>query len=356
MKRMLSLTLAMILTTLLFVSCRRQAPTEDETDEFWEVMSLGKEPLYLREEESPDGKYTLVYEKIDDETCSIRGCGGELPEDFHIPTEIGTGIRVTKIQANAFFNLEPMSLKEVWVPDSIEVIEWGVFISHDLRAIHFGSGIRSIHRMMCGGNPVVTLSPDNPYLEMVEDGYIVERATGTLLWAVNAENIPAGIPYIGEFSCMGSTADIITVPEGVLTIGRDAFLSCRTFEKLCLPDSVTSIDEGAFWGSNFETVVGGRYTVVPRKAFSYSKMLFISLPDTVTRIESFAFSTCDELRAVYIPASVTEIGENAFVGLKNCTIYCEAPSKPDGWAENWLWEDECENVTVIFGGIQPENT
>ena len=52
--QLLSLTMAMILTALLFVSCRRQAPTEDETDEFWEVMSLGKEPLYLREEESPD--------------------------------------------------------------------------------------------------------------------------------------------------------------------------------------------------------------------------------------------------------------------------------------------------------------
>ena len=354
--QLLSLTMAMILTALLFVSCRRQAPTEDETDEFWEVMSLGKEPLYLREEESPDGKYTLVYEKIDDETCSIRGCGGELPEDFHIPTEIGTGIRVTKIQANAFFNLEPMSLKEVWVPDSIEVIEWGVFISHDLRAIHFGSGIRSIHRMMCGGNPVVTLSPDNPYLEMVEDGYIVERATGTLLWAVNAENIPAGIPYIGEFSCMGSTADIITVPDGVLTVGDYAFLECLSVEKLCLPDSVTSIGEGAFWNSNFEAVTGGRYILVPKEAFKYAQLQYISLPDTVTYIESFAFSTCDELKAVYIPASVTEIGENAFVGLKNCTIYCEAPSKPDGWAENWLWEDECENVTVIFGGIQPENT
>ena len=50
MKRMLSLTMAMILTALLFVSCRRQAPTEDETDEFWEVMSLGKETLYLRKE------------------------------------------------------------------------------------------------------------------------------------------------------------------------------------------------------------------------------------------------------------------------------------------------------------------
>ena len=155
---------------------------------------------------------------------------------------------------------------------------------------------------------------------------------------------------------MGSTADIITVPEGVLTIGRDAFLSCRTFEKLCLPDSVTSIGEGAFWNSNFEAVTGGRYILVPKEAFKYAQLQYISLPDTVTHIESFAFSTCDELKAVYIPASVTEIGENAFIGLKNCTIYCEAQSKPDGWAENWLWEDERENVTVIFGGSRSEDT
>ncbi len=38
---------------------------------------------------------------------------------------------------------------------------------------------------------------------------------------------------------------------------------------------------------------------------------------------------------VTIPDSVTYIGEEAFNGCTNIIVYCEAKSKPLGWADNW---------------------
>jgi hypothetical protein len=38
------------------------------------------------------------------------------------------------------------------------------------------------------------------------------------------------------------------------------------------------------------------------------------IPDSVTRIESFAFYTCTGLISLVIPYSVTEISANAFAG------------------------------------------
>ncbi len=48
-----------------------------------------------------------------------------------------------------------------------------------------------------------------------------------------------------------------------------------------------------------------------------------------------AFSYCSGLRKIVIPASVTSIGEFAFYGCTELTIYCRAKEKPSGWADNW---------------------
>jgi len=50
------------------------------------------------------------------------------------------------------------------------------------------------------------------------------------------------------------------------------------------------------------------------------------------------------LTAVYIPRSVANIGDSAFAGCKNLTIYCEAESMPEGWSESW----NPEGCTVVW--------
>ena len=45
----------------------------------------------------------------------------------------------------------------------------------------------------------------------------------------------------------GSGGDV-TIPDGVTSIGDDAFSYCESLTSITIPDSVTSIGMNAFWG------------------------------------------------------------------------------------------------------------
>lgn len=84
---------------------------------------------------------------------------------------------------------------------------------------------------------------------------------------------------------------IVSIPEGVKTIGADAFASHMGITKVIIPDSVKIIGEGAFAGcGNLSAVEGGQ---------------------SVQRIKDRAFQGCS-LQNIKIPASVEEIGLKAY--------------------------------------------
>lgn len=64
------------------------------------------------------------------------------------------------------------------------------------------------------------------------------------------------------------------------------------------------------------TVDGYTVTRVKNDAFYYnSKLLTITIPDTVTKIGNYAFGGCESLTSVaWNPANITEVGNNAFSG------------------------------------------
>ena len=64
----------------------------------------------------------------------------------------------------------------------------------------------------------------------------------------------------------------------------------------------------------------------------------------VTSIGEKAF-TFTSLKSVIIPNGATSIFQEAFVNCPSLTIYCEALSKPDGWADGW----NPDNRPVVWG-------
>ena len=122
----------------------------------------------------------------------------------------------------------------------------------------------------------------------------------------------------------------ITIPEGLMSIGEFAFADCFNIKsinytgeiaswcgisgleylmntmgtlyingeeltgELAIPDSVTSIGNGAFYGC--------------------SGLTSVTIPNSVTSIGSFAFLECNGLTSITIPNSVTSIGDGAFYG------------------------------------------
>lgn len=121
----------------------------------------------------------------------------------------------------------------------------------------------------------------------------------------------------------------VTVPEGVTSIGREAFRGCGTLAGVTLPPGVTAIGPAAFSGCT-----GLRRVTIPASVTSIagwaflgcSNLAVIALPEGLTSIEWELFKDCTCLTDVTIPESVTAIGDWAFkncVSLKNVTI----PSK-----------------------------
>lgn len=60
-------------------------------------------------------------------------------------------------------------------------------------------------------------------------------------------------------------------------------------------------------------------TEIGNQSFQGADIENITIPSSVTNIESFAFSNCDILEKISIPASVTNIGDNAFYGCVKLT-------------------------------------
>jgi hypothetical protein len=92
----------------------------------------------------------------------------------------------------------------------------------------------------------------------------------------------AGIPItnIGDFAFGNIAVTEIVLPEGIHSIGKDAFYNCTYLNGIDLPESLTSIGYGAF--SDCEQI---------KK---------ITLPKGITDIGDNVFSSCDNLSEIVV--------------------------------------------------------
>lgn len=109
----------------------------------------------------------------------------------------------------------------------------------------------------------------------------------------------------------------ITLPRSLTVIERCAFDSCRYLQSIEIPDSVTRIEDYAFNGSGIcSIVIPNSVTSIGDYAFSWCKNLrSITIPESVTSIGNYAFDDCG-IREITIPNSVTHIGYGAFSNIK----------------------------------------
>ena len=114
----------------------------------------------------------------------------------------------------------------------------------------------------------------------------------------------------------------ITIPNSVTSIGKGAFFGCSSLSSITIPNSVTSIGEYAFYdcSSLASVIIGNSVKSIGNEAFyNCSFLTTITIPNSVTSIGNYVFSSCSSLTSVTIPNSVTSIGEYAFYNCSSLT-------------------------------------
>ena len=203
---------------------------------------------------------------------------------------------------------------------------------------------------------------------------------------INGVNVTA-IRWIAFENCTSLTS--ITIPDSVTDIGSSAFCNCTSLTSIIIPDSVTYIGRAAFENCtslvSFKVSDGnkdycdiegvlfskdktkliccpgsrsGSYAIpngvtnIGWAAFGDTSLTSITIPDTVTSIESFAFGCCTSLKSITIPDGVISIEMGTFT---NCTSLESIIIPKSVTIINEDAFDECDKLeNIYFKGSEEE--
>ena len=217
------------------------------------------------------------------------------------------------------------ALKELKIPNSVKRIEDYAFENCTaLTNIVFSDSITTIGSSAfsnCTSLDKITLPSE---LTSLGNG-VFENCNAEIIF-------PASLKCIPELG--NNAVKKVKIPEGVEIIGEDAFWGCSNLFEITLPSTITSIESGAFSGTG---ITAFNYpqdiTSIPANIFINTNLKEFSVPEKVTEIGDSAFYDCADLEKITIPKSVTYIGTGTFAKCRNLTIYGFKDSAAESYAK-----------------------
>ena len=163
--------------------------------------------------------------------------------------------------------------------------------------------------------------------------------------------IPKGVTSVGAYAFYGSDFEALTVGRDVQSIGESAFCLGRRLHTLTFAEEsrLTEISYDAFSTCNALTAVSlpASLCTLGDGSFSFCASLesVVLQGEGVTAIAANTFLGCESLRAFRIHAAVDTVGWNAFGA---CTSLEEVVlENPEGWVASCEWDTEGE-ARVVF--------
>lgn len=163
---------------------------------------------------------------------------------------------------------------------------------------------------------------------------------------------PIGAPW----SLYGhrSKIETVVIEDGIISIGDYAFRYCDKLEgELVIPDSVTTVGQGAFLGcGSIDVSIGSGLKEIPESAFANSGITTIDF-GAITTIGNYAFSNCDGLDGdLVIPDTIISMGSSVFEdcdGIDTLTLGKGLTALPFGAFRSCddLKSIDVGNITVI---------
>ena len=295
---------------------------------------------------------------------AFRGCSGL--------TSVEIGNSVTSIGDSAFKGCS--GLTSVEIGNSVTSIGYSAF-SHcsGLTSVEIGNSVTSI-----GDDAFSSCSS----LTSVEIGHSVTNIGEDAFWGcsgLTSVEIPNSVTRLGSYAfynCSGLTSvhinDIAAWcniefgdnTANPLCYARNLYLNGEKVTELVIPNGVTSIGDDAFYGCSSLTSVeiGNSVTSIGKHAFNDCYGLTsVEIGNSVTSIGDSAFKGCSGLTSVEIGNSVTSIGSSAFSGCTNLlsiTLGNSIELLPGSWSDLQLRTIIClnPNAVEIFQGTFSMNT
>ena len=227
----------------------------------------------------------------------------------------GTTYNVTSIGERAFSQCS--SLSSITIPNSVTSIGNSAFSQcSSLTSITIPNSVTSI------GNSAFSQCSSLTSITIPNSVTSIGNYAFSGCSSLTSITIPENVTSIGNFAfsdCSSLTS--ITVPENVTSIGNYAFSRCSSLTSITIPNSVTSIGDQAFDNCSSLTSVTIPNSVesIGWRAFqSCISLISITIPNSVTTIGTYAFDGCSALTSM-----IVENGNTIYDSRENCNAIIE---------------------------------
>lgn len=220
-----------------------------------------------------------------------------------------------KIEAQAFFFSE--KLENISIPDDCRSIGWESFSACSLISVNIPRNVSFIDKLAfnrCYKLVSINVDSENRWYASI-DGMLCDKKQETLIY----------YPAAGK--------KIINIPNTVKEINEYAFYDCIYQEKLNIPSETVTIPYGIFKFSHGLSFIdvdvnSACFTSIDGVLYDKSVSELIACPrlkdeitilDGIQTISPFAFYSCQNLRVINMPNSITMLGEAGFWGCNSLT-------------------------------------
>lgn len=173
-----------------------------------------------------------------------------------------------------------------------------------------------------GNTPLDVVVPDSVILNgKVYAVAAINEDAFTDCKSVTSVSLPEGLLSIGKGAFMWNTRlEKINLPKSLKSIGAYTFAQCHSLRSITIPEGITELPNDVFYECrNLTTVVlPQNLHSIGEKAFDFcSKLNSIAIPPRLETIDDDAFSLCFNLGNVHLPSTLKKIGGGAFAGCPN---------------------------------------